>query len=60
MLEEILGTLATLNRGGLPLGRSLARGRSRSVSATRALVVLRWDERRRRFYVLTSYPEAGR
>ncbi len=41
-----------------PLGRSLARGRTKPVPASRALVVLRWDERRARFYVLTSYPEA--
>jgi len=47
-------------RGGQPLGRSLARGQSRPVPAFRALVVLRWDERARRWYVLTSYPEAER
>jgi hypothetical protein len=43
-----------------PLGRSLSRGRQASVSCDRVLVVLRWDERSGRFYVLTSYPEAGR
>lgn len=43
-----------------PVGRSLSRGRQRSVSCDRVLVVLRWDERSNRFYVLTSYPEAGR
>lgn len=48
------------DRGGQPLGRSLARGRGRAVPASRALVVLRWDDRARRFYVLTSYPEADR
>jgi hypothetical protein len=42
------------------IGRSLARGRSASVPCTRALVVLRWDERRNRFFVLTSYPEVTR
>jgi hypothetical protein len=42
------------------IGRSMARGRSESVPCDRALVVLRWDERRQRSYVLTSYPEAGR
>jgi CDI toxin RNase A-like protein len=47
-------------RGGQPLGRSLSRGQSRPVPAFRALVVLRWDERARRSYVLTSYPEADR
>ena len=41
------------------IGRSLSRGRKVSVSCDRALVVLRWDERSGRFYVLTSYPEAG-
>ncbi|MEO6237054.1 MAG: RNase A-like domain-containing protein [Vicinamibacterales bacterium] len=43
-----------------PLGRSLARGARAAVSCGRAIVVLRWDERRERFYVLTSYPEADR
>ena len=43
-----------------PVGRSLSRGRQASVSCDRVLVVLRWDERAGRFYVLTSYPEAGR
>jgi hypothetical protein len=47
-------------RGGQPLGGSLSRGDSQPVPAFRALVVLRWDERARRAYVLTSYPEAGR
>jgi hypothetical protein len=46
--------------GKEPLGRSLRRGQKRSSPARRALVVLRWDERSRRFYVLTSYPEAER
>jgi hypothetical protein len=46
--------------GRQPVGRSLSRGRSASVSCDRILVVLRWDERTDRFYVLTSYPEAGR
>jgi len=43
-----------------PVGRSLSRGQRTSVSCDRVLVVLRWDERADRFYVLTSYPEAGR
>jgi hypothetical protein len=43
-----------------PIGRSLIRGRQRAVPCTRAIVVLRWDERKDRYYVLTSYPEADR
>ena len=42
------------------LGRSLARRARTAVPCVRAIVVLRWDERRNRFYVLTSYPEADR
>jgi hypothetical protein len=42
------------------IGRSMSRGRSASAPCTRALVVLRWDDRRQRFYVLTSYPEVTR
>jgi hypothetical protein len=42
------------------IGRSIARGRSESVPCQRALVVLRWDDRRQRSFVLTSYPEADR
>lgn len=45
---------------GTPIGRSIARGARVSTIATRALVVLRWHERQRRWYVLTSYPEARR
>jgi hypothetical protein len=45
---------------GMPLGRSLSRGQPASVACYRAIVVLRWDERLKRFYVLTSYPEAER
>jgi hypothetical protein len=48
------------DRTGWPVGRSLSRGQRASVSCHRVLVVLRWDERSDRFYVLTSYPEAGR
>jgi hypothetical protein len=47
-------------RGGPPLGRSLARGQTRAAPASRAIIVLRWDDRVRRWYVLTSYPEADR
>ena len=43
-----------------PIGRSLMRGRKSPVSCTRAIVVLRWDDRKNRYYVLTSYPEADR
>jgi hypothetical protein len=42
------------------IGRSLPRGKTTAVPCTRAIVVLRWDERADRFYVLTSYPEADR
>ena len=48
------------SRGGQPLGRSLRRGQKRAVPSAHAIVVLRWDERARRYYVLTSYPEADR
>ncbi len=44
---------------GQILGRSLSRGRRVSAPCDRALVVLRWDERVERYYVLTSYPEVG-
>jgi Bacterial CdiA-CT RNAse A domain len=49
-----------VDRGSQPVGRSLARGRQASAPCDRILVVLRWNERSDRFYVLTSYPEAGR
>jgi hypothetical protein len=45
---------------GKPLGRTLGRGQAKSVAASWAVVVLRWDERRGRFIVLTSYPERYR
>lgn len=48
------------DRSGDTLGRSLSRGDDTTVPCTRALVVLKWDERRDRFYVLTAYPEADR
>lgn len=51
--------LRYLSRDG-PLGRSLARRARTAVPCVRAIVVLRWDVRRDRFYVLTSYPEADR
>jgi hypothetical protein len=43
-----------------PIGRSLSRSQQASMPSARVLVVLRWDERSRTFYVLTSYPEAER
>jgi hypothetical protein len=48
------------DRSGATLGRSLSRGEGTSVPCSRALVVLKWDDRRDRFYVLTAYPEADR
>jgi hypothetical protein len=42
------------------IGRSLTRGQSKAKPCEDALVVLRWDDRREQFYVLTSYPEARR
>ncbi len=48
------------DRSGGTLGRSLSRGEHAAVPCTRALVVLKWDDRRDRFYVLTAYPEADR
>jgi hypothetical protein len=43
-----------------PVGRSVSRGRETAAPCDHALVVLRWDERRDRFFVLTSYPERHR
>ncbi|MEQ1730742.1 MAG: RNase A-like domain-containing protein [Vicinamibacterales bacterium] len=45
---------------GSPIGRSLSRGQRVARPAERALVVLRWYERERRWIVLTSYPETRR
>ncbi len=45
---------------GAAIGRSLSRGQRASRPAERALVVLRWYERERRWIVLTSYPETRR
>ena len=52
--------LSYTDRSGDPIGRSISRGQSTVVSCARALVVLAWDDRREREFVLTSYPEAGR
>lgn len=42
------------------IGRSVKRGRLEAAPCQNALIVVRWDERRQRFYVLTSYPEERR
>ena len=46
--------------GNETIGRSLSRGRSASTLCHRAIVVLRWENRTGRFFVLTSYPEESR
>lgn len=43
-----------------PIGRSLRRGQRTVSACDRAVVVLRWDERARSSFVLTSYPECRR
>jgi len=43
---------------GPPIGRVMRRGSRQPVTATSALVVLRWDNGPQDFFVLTSYPEA--
>lgn len=43
---------------GASIGRTLGRRDRRSRVCRDAVVVLRWDDRRGDFYVLTSYPEA--
>jgi CDI toxin RNase A-like protein len=48
------------HRADRVIGRSMARGHSTSVPCDRAVIVLRWDDGRQRYYVLTSYPEASR
>src|SRR6185436_19360744 len=42
------------------IGRSLFRGARTSVPCNRAVVVLKWDDRRDRSFVLTSYPDCTR
>jgi hypothetical protein len=42
------------------IGRSIRRGHTSSVPCERAVVVLRWDDRRQQMFVLTSYPEENR
>lgn len=41
-----------------PIGRSVERGERAARDCRDAVIVLRWDERRRDYYVLTSYPES--
>jgi hypothetical protein len=43
-----------------PVGRSISRGQFLARACSDAVVVLRWDERRDDYYVLTSYPECRR
>ena len=50
-----------LDRGApAPIGRSLRRGQRQAVDCAHAVVVLRWDDRASRDFVLTSYPECRR
>jgi hypothetical protein len=42
------------------IGRTVSRGRTASSPCRFARVVVRWDERRSRYFVLTSYPEGHR
>ena len=45
---------------GKVVGRSLRRGAKSPVPCTRAMIVLKWNDDAEIFYVLTSYPEAGK
>jgi len=49
--------LRTADPRGPPIGRVLQRGTRSPAAARGAVVVLRWDERRGTYFVLTSYPE---
>jgi hypothetical protein len=49
-----------VDRSGAALGRSLLRSDRQSVPCTRALIVLTWEDRGDRYFVLTAYPEADR
>ena len=42
------------------IGRSVGRGHIEATPCEDALVVIRWDDRRQQYYVLTSYPEEHR
>ena len=46
--------------GADTIGRSISRGRSGATVCRQAVVVLRWEGRSGRFFVLTSYPEESR
>lgn len=48
-----------IDRSGA-IGRSLFRGARSTVPCDRAVVVLKWDDRARRSFVLTSYPDCTR
>jgi hypothetical protein len=48
------------SQDGRTVGSSIDRGGSRSRPCEGAIVVLRWDERRGTYFVLTSYPENRR
>ncbi len=47
-------------RTGEEIGRSLERGDTTPRRCVDAVVVLRWDDRRGDYFVLTSYPESRR
>ncbi len=49
--------LRTDDPRGPPIGRVLRRGQRTPMPAHGAVVVLRWDQGRRAYFVLTSYPE---
>jgi Bacterial CdiA-CT RNAse A domain len=49
-----------VDRAGAAIGRSLFRGAREGVPCERAVVVLKWDDRADRFFVLTSYPDCSR
>jgi hypothetical protein len=48
------------DRSTEPVGRSLERGDTRPRPCSDAVVVLRWDDRRGEYFILTSYPESRR
>jgi hypothetical protein len=45
---------------GLVIGRAMRRGARAAAPCERAVVVLKWDDTRGDYYVLTSYPEIHR
>ena len=52
--------LALHHDAGEVIGRSLSRRRKDPVPCENATVILRWNDRLQKFYVLTSYPEEKR